>query len=214
MSSDCLDCGGTGLLPDMTPCPKCAKEKLDNAIKAGMSNAVIPMQYCGVVFDKSFLPSDLQSGYGAYMEDLMKTIIADYNVFQRNILICSRPNSGKTIWAYNLISALIGKGYSMPNLMDLMQVSDTMYGKFGSDELQKDILYSRGLIVRLPADMAPWMIDSMLAIVERRVTRNGFTIFLFNGSHEKLEGIDRYGALKHILGNGSFHSVRLEDFYV
>ena len=102
MASGCLICGGTLVTVDGKPCPECCK----NGAMVPPVVKGIPAQYQGVKFDKSFLPAEMQGKYGEYMEELLLTIINDIAFYQKNIIICSRPNSGKTIWAYNLIAEL------------------------------------------------------------------------------------------------------------
>lgn len=210
VNPDC-ECAGTGLLLGGKPCPKCSKEILKKAV-ASYHNNVVPMQYQGVVFDKSFLPLDVQNVYGDYMEDLLNTIVSDYQLYQKNLLICSRPNSGKTVWAYNLIMLLTEKGYEIPTIMDLISVREHINYRKSDIELTEEILSSRGLIVRLPADMQFWMFDIMQSIIERRVAKNGFTIFLYSGNSSKLKEADRDNVLKYLLGTGAYHTIKMEDF--
>lgn len=211
MGVHCLECGGSGVLLDGKPCPACAQERLEKAVSSH-SSATVPMQYQGVVFDKSFLPMEMQKTYGSYMEDLLHTIANDYQMYQKNLLICSRPNSGKTVWAYNLITILSDKGYQIPTILDLMTVREHLNYRSTDAELQELIQTSRGLIVRLPADMQFWMFDIIQTILERRVARNGFTVFLCSNGYEKLKEQDRNNALKFMLGSGAFHTIKLEDF--
>lgn len=211
MSNTCLECGGTGVLLDGRPCPVCSKERISKAISSSRY-ATVPMQYQGVAYDKSFLPMEVQKTLGSYMEDLLSTISADYQIYQKNLLICSRPNSGKTIWAYNLITILSEKGYNIPTLMDLMTVREHLNYRSNDSELQELVQSSRGLIIRVPADVTYWMFDIMQAIIERRVARNGFTVFLYSGSGSKLKEADKNGVLRNILGSGAFHTIKMEDF--
>ena len=207
----CLDCGGTGILLDGNPCPKCSKILQSKAIKS-FRGATVPMQYQGVQFDKSFLPMKMQKGYGEYMEDLLFTISNDYQMYQKNLLICSRPNSGKTVWAYNLIMILSDKGYEIPTLLDLMSVREHLNYKSADTDLQHQVTHSRGLIVRIPADIQFWMFGIIQSIIERRVAHNGFTVFLYSGDYSNLKDADKNHVLDYLLGTGSFHSIRLEDF--
>ena len=213
MPSDCLLCGGTGtILPDLKPCPNCAPELFKAAMRSSRRGITIPMQYQGVEFDKSFLPENMQAGYGTFMEDLLRNIYTDYNIYQKNILICSRPNSGKTIWSYSLINILYSKGFSMPDIQDLLTVREILNYKVGDSQLYDEVVNARGLIVRLPSDMQFWMFDVIQTIIERRVAKNGFTIFLYNAGMERLKQADKYDVLSNIVGTGSFHTIKVEDF--
>ena len=211
MGKDCLECHGTGFKADMSICQACFEELQSNMI-GSYRGPTVPMQYQGIKFDKMFLPLSLHKPYGEFMEDLLKTIVSDYHIYQKNLLICSRPNSGKTVWAYNLIMMLSDKGYQIPTVLDLMTVREHLNYKSNDTELQNLVQRSRGLIVRLPAEMQFWMFSIMQSIIERRVAHNGFTVFLYSGKYSNLKAADRDDVLESILGAGSFHTIRLEDF--
>lgn len=202
-------CGGTGkILPDGKPCPICSKEKLDNPpVVFG-----VPAQYQGIKFDKSFLPEKMQKYYGQYMEDLMEEIVTNISTFQKNILICSRPNSGKTVWSYNLYSQLTGMGINMPLLRDLAEVRNIL-NAYDAD-VQEAQLFStaRCAIVRVPRDIQAWMFDCMSFIVERRVRSSGFTIFLYGGEESDLKNQDRFGKLKYLKGSGAYNTIQIKSF--
>ncbi len=209
--SGCLKCGDTGIMLNGLPCPDCK----DLLIKKAMTRknvATVPTQYQGVSFDKSFLPYDEQAKYGAFMEDLLKTIYADCGLYQKNYLICSRPNSGKTVWGYTLITMLADKGFYIPPIMDLVAIRDVLNYSTRDSQLSEEIQSARGLVVRVPADTQFWMLDIILYILERRVARNGFTIFLYNGKYEQLKQCDKNNKLPYIIGSGAWHTVKLEDF--
>lgn len=212
MSETCLICGGQGLDLDGNPCPECATKRLKMMSKS-YSAALIPFQYQGLEFDKSFLPQALQSTYGAYMEDLLKTISIDYAMYQRNLLICSRPNSGKTVWAYNLINILYDRGFNVPTIQDLVSLRDVInHRNYNTTELYEAVTESRGLVVRIPADVQFWMFDIVQSVLEKRVAKNGFTIFLYSDSYERLKDADKYNKLQYIVGSGSYHTIKIEDF--
>lgn len=211
MNTGCLECSGDGRMANGEPCPVCSKMLQSKAVRL-FHSATVPMQYQGVAFDRMFLPVSLQKPYGEFMEDLLTTISNDYNIYQKNLLICSRPNSGKTVWAYNLIMLLTDKGYDVPTVLDLMTVREHLNYRSDDKELQRQVEYSRCLIVRIPSDIQFWMFSIIQAILERRVAHNGFTVFLYSGTYNSLESADRDGVLKSIIGSGAFHTIKLEDF--
>ena len=207
MPQSCLICGGTLLTALGEPCPECCKERpLQAPVVKG-----IPIQYQGVRFDKSFLPNNMQSTYGKFMEELLETIVNDYAFYQKNLIICSRPNSGKTVWSYNLYAELTAKGYNLPPLKDIVEVKNILNS---FDDVDMNTLFStaRCAIIKLPRDMQFWMFNSMSYIIERRVRNSGFTIFLFGGTVEELEQIDRDGCLKYLRGSGAYNTVKIESF--
>lgn len=207
MSRTCLICGGTKITAFGEPCPECTK----NEAPASPVVAGIPTQYQGVAFDKSFLPNSMQEKYGTFMEELSRTIINDLPFYQKNMIICSRPNSGKTVWAYDLYAKMIAKGYKTPPLLDVVEVRDAL-NSYDNKDLSNLISTARCAIIKIPRDMQFWMFDTISYIIERRVRSNGFTIFLFGGTVEDLSNLDRNKTLSYLRGNGSYNTVRIESF--
>lgn len=207
MSQTCLICGGTLRDANGNPCPVCTKAEVHTTpVVKG-----IPIQYQGVAFDKSFLPANMQEKYGSFMEELMTTILNDLAFYQKNMIICSRPNSGKTIWAYNLYAKMISKGYDVPPLLDVVEVRDAL-NSYENKELSRQLSTSRCAIIKIPRDMQFWMFDSISYIVERRVRGGGFTIFLFGGTVDDLNRIDKNGTLSYLRGGGAYNTVKVESF--
>lgn len=207
MGEGCLICGGTLRTVLGEPCPNCCKDgKMLPPIVKG-----IPAQYQGVRFDKSFLPAEMQGKYGEYMEELLTTILSDASFYQKNLVICSRPNSGKTIWAYNLISDLASQGLEIPMLRDISEVRDIL-NSYDNKDLNRQYSEARCVIIKLPRDMQPWMFDSISYVIERRVRNDGFTIFLFGGTEDDLKQLDRYGRLYNLKGTGAYNTVSIVSF--
>lgn len=207
MASGCLICGGTFQTVDGKPCPVCCKDgsMVPPVVKG------IPAQYQGVKFDKSFLPSEMQGKYGEFMEELLLTIISDISFYQKNLIICARPNSGKTIWAYNLIAELTAKGLNVPVLRDIAEVRDIL-NSYENKDLNRQYSEARCVLIKLPRDMQPWMFDTMSYVVERRVRNDGFTIFLFGGVEDDLKQLDRYGRMHNLKGTGAYNTVSVVSF--
>lgn len=207
MNASCIKCGGTGRLISGELCPDCG----GNLIKNTPIVCTVPVQYQGVAFDKTFLPEKEQEVYGSFMEELMTTIINDYAFYQKNLLICSRPNSGKTVWAYNLYSILSSKGYEIPTLRDIVEVRDILNSYSNKDEVNL-ISTARCAVIKIPRDLQPWMFDTISYLIERRVRNDGFTIFLFGGTEEDLKYIDKFNRLKDLKGTGAYNTIKIESF--
>lgn len=208
MGKGCLKCAGQVNMANGQICPDCSKEKV--SVKYHVAG--IPVQYQGKVFDRDFLPNELiKSPYADFMEKLYDDITQNISIFQKNYLIVSRPNSGKTIWAYSLLTQLISSGYKVPLLRDISEVKNVLNFQESVEEAD---LYSKArcVIVKIPSDAAPWLFDCMRSLIERRVRNNGFTIFLYSGSMEELERADRHNILRDIRGTGAFNTVAVKDY--
>ena len=206
----CLKCGGTGNIgttAKKVPCPDCCK-LATNIIPSYLE---IPTQYQGLKFDKSFLPEDMQDKYGTFMEELLNDIVSSYSTYQKNLLICARPNCGKTVWAYNLFALMNSKGIKIPPFKDIVEVKEILDGR-GSKEDMSLYSSSRFAIIKIPRAVSAWMFDYITYILERRVRSNGCTIFLYGGTEQDLKNQDSFGKLKYIKGTGSYNTVAIKSF--
>lgn len=204
----CLICGGTFKDIFGKPCPNCKQP-----VKMIPRSADVPVQYQGVQFDSSFIPINMQKVYGPYMDNLLHEIITNIGIFQKNILICSRPNSGKTVWAYSLYATLIEKGIPMPKICDLIEARNLL-NTYDKSLIESANLLStaRCAVVKIPRDLQAWMFDTILYIVERRVQYNGFTIFLYGGTEYDMKNQDKFDKLKYMRGDGAYHTIEIKSF--
>ena len=206
----CIHCAGTGFMIGNRPCPYCnSKDDVDIV----PIYDEVPVQYQRLKFDKELLPDGMQEIYGTFMESLMKEIVENASTFQRNTMICCRPNCGKTVWAYNLYSLLKSKQIDIPPVKDILEVKEIMSLADRQYDLCKEFSNDRFAIVKIPRQVNADMLESIQLIVERRVRNNGCTIFLYGGTKEDLKNQDHFGKLRYIAGNGSFNSVKIETFY-
>lgn len=207
MSEQCIKCGGTYKLANGDPCPDCAPD----ALKVVPIAYGVPVQYQGIAFDKSFLPEKEQKVYGTYMEELLLTILNDLAFYQKNLLICSRPNSGKTVWSYNLYAEITSKGFPMPPIKDLVEVRNIM-NSYTDKEMTQLFTTARCAVIRVPRDLQSWMFDTIAYIIERRVRNDGFTIFLFGGTEDDLKFVDKFDKLRYLRGNGAYNTIQIKSF--
>ena len=208
MSKGCLKCGGDGFMLNGEPCPICGGNKESIPIFED-----VPIRYQGLKFDKDFLPQGMSDYYGKFMEELRDEIVRNASTFQRNTLICCRPNCGKSVWAYNLYSVLRGGGISIPPIRDIIEVKDILSSALDDIELAKGYTNDRFAIIKIPRHVTADMLDAMQFIIERRVGHNGCTIFLYSGTKEDLKKQDYFGKMKYITGTGAFNSIKVESFY-
>ena len=203
----CLTCGGTGLTALGKPCPNCSSEQLE-----GLPILTsIPVQYQNVRFDRMFLPENLQNTYGVYIGELIQKIVKQVG-FYKNILICSRPNSGKTIFAYTVYGLLYNKGITMPEVKDIFEVRDIFINYYGNPEEVELWSTSKVAIIKIPVDIPTKVFDTMSMIIERRVRNNCSTIFLYGGSKKDLLAQDKFGRLASLDGDGSYNSIEIKSW--
>lgn len=208
MSSVCIKCGGTGILANGEPCDCGCKE--DITLPTCLN---VPVQYQGIRFDKSFLPKYLQDDYGNYMEGLIKDCTANVSMFNKNILICAPPNSGKTVFAYTIYGLLFAKGATIPSLMDIMEVREVMMNYYNADYEKIELLStSKVAVIKIPQDLPIKFAETISTIIERRVRNNCSTIFLYSGSKEDLLAQDKFGKFKAIIGDGSYNSIEVKSW--
>lgn len=205
----CIHCGGTGFLVNGQPCTYCSSSGGYDLAEANILD--IPVQYQNYTFNQAELPSDLQNVYGPWMTNKLEQILSNPAQFQENFIIASRANSGKTIWAYTLLRGLAKKGFFCPTLIDIIDVRDFYRARYAEDESKW--FDSRCLIVKLPRLLEPWSYDMIEMLIEKRVRKNGFTIFLFPGSSADIEMQDKFKHFIPLIGDGTFNSIHVYSFY-
>lgn len=190
-----------------TPCPICSKLKVSSLPVI----STIPIQYQNVRFDRMFLPENLQETYGIYMEDLIDKIVKQSG-FYKNILICSRPNTGKTIFAYTVYGLLYNKGIKMPEVKDIMEVREILLDYYGDADVADLWSTAKVAIIKIPSDIPPKLFDTVSTIIERRVRNNASTIFLYGGSKKDLLAQDKFNKLTYLEGDGSYNSLEIKSW--
>lgn len=206
----CLKCGGTGILINGEQCD------------CGISETVIlptfmeiPFQYQGVTFNEQLLPKKLPSSYGSYMTKLMRECTRELHLFHRNVLICSPPNSGKTIFAYTVYGILYAKGFIVPELMDIIELRELLINPYLENKSQLEaVKQAPVLIIKIPQDLPNKLPETMSMVIERRVRKGHSTIFLFSGSKEDLIAQDRFGKLQLSIGDGTYNSIEVVSWIV
>lgn len=206
--SGCLKCGDTGILTSGAKCdcgvgrtvtlPECAN---------------IPAQYVGVEFSKEFVPQLTPSNFGQKLESILEEILED-GCLRKNYLLCSPPNTGKTVFAYTVAGSLFAAGINMPMLIDLAELRQ-LYSKVYTSSIEKWMEYSEAsvVILKIPPDIPTRFVEIMSTVVERRV-RNGYgTIFLFSGNLKSLESFDTFGKLQYLKGTGHFNSIEFNSWW-
>lgn len=203
--SVCLRCGGTGItaLGEKCDCGALTTVQIQVCLN-------IPVQYQGVRFSASLVPEWMPKNYGLFLEGLLDEYVRN-TMLQRNYIICSPPNSGKTVWAYSLYTQLYSLGVVIPDIMDLMQARDVLLNLYYEDKNTLEKLSSSPVaVIKLPWDLPNKFPETISSIVERRVMSGCSTIFLFNGTKGDLIARDGFGKLSRLLGDGSYNSVCLK----
>lgn len=206
---NCLKCGGTGYTVHGKKCDCGSVEErviIPDSIK-------IPQQYQSIVFSESLLPEYVDVSYKAYMRDLYRECTTCEKWFNRNILICAPPNSGKTVFAYSVIGTLYAKGVVVSDLMDIMEVRELIMAYYGDVRYSKsNIAEAKIVFIKIPQDLPVKLAETMSTIVERRVRHGVGTIFLFSGTKEDLKAQDRFGKLQALIGDGSYNSIEVKSW--
>lgn len=208
MKEVCLRCGGTGItaLGERCSCSAGQEESVPVCLS-------IPFQYQGVKFSKNLVPEWMPAAYGKFMEDLMDECTSGLTNFRKNYIICSPPNTGKTVWAYSLYSQLFSRGAAIPEVMDLMQAREVLLNFYYDDKHALELLSSAPVaVIKVPWDLPNKFPETISTIVERRVMAGCSTIFMFNGTKNDLVARDNFGKLTRLLGDGSYNSVCLKEW--
>lgn len=206
----CLKCGGTGIMVNGEKCD-CGAEPRPLVLPVSMK---VPMQYQSIRYNKEFIRSEFRANLGNFMEQLLTECTVKLHSFCKNYIICSPPNTGKTVWAYNLYSVMYSKGIIMPEIMDLMQVREILMNYYGDYREKNDLISNAKLmVIKIPMDLPNKFPETISTIIERRVRNDAYTIFLYNGSKNDLYRQDTFGKLMYLEGSGAFNTVCIKSFY-
>jgi hypothetical protein len=202
----CLKCGDTGTMVDGKDCDCRAKGKINMPIVLD-----VPAVYQTAEFAASLVPIKMPRNYGIELEDIID-VIKSKGRFTHNLLICSPPNTGKTVFSYTVFRHQYVKGLPMSEIMDLIEARELLMSN-SYDEYTikaKDKLITCPLaIIKIPLDLPNKFAETICTITERRVRKNGVTIFLYGGSIFDLQNQDRFGVLKNIIRDGSYNSLKV-----
>lgn len=197
-------CGGKGVLPDGAPC-QCSTP--NDVIFNDINGVEVPPQYVGLRFSSALVAPDLNPAYAAKLDALHKDITTRV-LRNHNICICSPANHSKTIWAYSCIQNLFRQRTPVCPLIDVLELV-RMMNEFRDTDDWYDVPY---LFLKIPTEVTQQIRSGISTIIDRRVRRGNSTVFLYNGSWGMLTYDDRFGTIKNLQGDGTFHTVEVISF--
>lgn len=204
----CLMCDGDGITALGEPCPLCSGKRNDFCFSV---NPWIPIQYQGNRYSASALPLVMHE-WALEMEQLREDIVQ--RIDQKNYLICSPYRTGKTVWAYDLLECLAKAGQRVEPIADLMDIRRIMYS-YKEDDINTmvKLMAVPVLVVRIPPLVNSSSIQTMQALLYKRVANNGQTIFLFPGNYYAMaEECGNKEMLSTLIGDGSLGSIKLKNY--
>lgn len=204
----CIKCGGTGILAngEMCDCGVATEFFLPVCMD-------IPAQYQNLQFDARLVPQDMPCDYGRYISELMRECCGNMMQLCRNILICSPPNTGKTVFAYTVLSFLYRKGVEVFSLRDILEVREVLMNPYRGKQDEVGLLTRTPIaFIKIPLDLPPKLAATMSTVVERRVRHGNSTIFLYGGSKEDIFAQDTFGNLQALLGDGSYNTILVKSW--
>lgn len=207
--SKCLKCGGTGITVDGTPCDCRHNGVVDIPVVLE-----VPSIYQTSEFSASLVPIKMPKTYGLELEDIIN-VIKSKGKYTHNVLICSPPNTGKTVFAYTIYRHQYVRGLSMSEVMDLTEARELINSTSYDEHVQIDknkLITCPVAVIKIPLDLPNKFAETMSTIVERRVRKNGVTIFLYGGTIYDLYNQDKYGVLKNIIRDGSYNSLKVMSY--
>lgn len=200
----CYDTGMTALMQKCTACD----------INRGPTFNItpwIPVQYQGNRYSASALPLPMAE-WAREMEVIRDDIVARTDL--KNYLICSPYRTGKTVWSYDLLSRLAYNGKEVHTIVDLLDVKRILYSYKEEDiNTLAQIIEVPVLIVRIPQVLQFGIVETMQALLYKRVSVNGQTIFLYSDSYYNLaDNCGKKEILQGLIGDGSLGSVKLKNY--
>ena len=212
----CVECGDNGILLDGTPCV-CAKGISEQSTETPYT--AVPPQYLNVRFSDEFVKSDLEAYYATFLRKLHDDI-CKRKLRYSNQFISSPVNHSKSVFAYSCIQSLFRSGADVFPLVDMKEAQVVMRDVENSRRstllqglevepsqlLTVEYLFLKVLVTENYRDLQ--------TLIERRVRRGNSTILLSSSSWNYLQGADKSETLIHMIGDGSYNSVKINNFWV
>lgn len=200
----CPLCGNSGVRPDGSVC-SCRLN--DDVIFSDIRGVDVPEQYIGLRYNPVHVPTDLGPVYAQAL-DRLHTEITTLQMRNKNIILCAPAKHSKTIWAYSCIQNLFRQRAPVCPIIDVLEFARLMHAFSDSDDWY-DVPY---LFLKIPTEVNQTIRATITTIIDRRVRRGNSTIFLYDGTWGMLTYDDKFGTLKNLQGDGSFHSVEVKSF--
>lgn len=210
----CTECSNTGIRLDGSPCP-CRMH--ESELYVGMECLDIPETYRGLRFSETSLPPDMGTAYSSFMKNTY-TQLTSMSWRCKNMIICSPPQTGKSVLAYSVIQELFRKNIPVFQVFDILEIKRIM--------LDVDYNKSQSMGLANPADLytVPYLFaimppitnydtfDTAAMLISRRTRRGNSTILLYEGHWNQLVCNDSKGSLKNLKGNGSLTTVEVNSW--
>ncbi len=161
----------------------------------------------GLTFNHALVSQDLGPAYAPVLDALHREITT-LQLHNHNIIICSPPNHSKTVWAYSCIQHLFRQRVPVCPLMDMLEIA-RMLNECSDTE---DWYETQYLFAKIPTEVSQTIRSAVLTLVDRRVRRGHSTFFLYEGSWGMLTYDDKFGTIRSMQGDGSFHTLDVKSF--
>lgn len=212
--SYCVKCGGTGRLLNNEIC-ECQLNIHD--MYSDVTCLDVPEQYRGIGFNEGLVTDTWNGSYAKFLQKL-HTGISTLEDKGRNYLICSPPSHSKTIFAYSTISRLFRQGVQVFPIYDVLEMRNkiSLYDQGRPSDVEAEDLglffTAPYVFVRIPSLLTPEVFQMCAMILDRRVRRGGSTIFLFNGSWERIYAADKFENFTPYKGDGSYCTISVHSW--
>lgn len=192
----------------MTPDGKTCTCQLDqDAIFSEVQGVEVPEQYIGLTFNPALVKQDLGLSYAPSLDTLHREITT-LQLHNHNIVICSPPNHSKTVWAYSCIQHLFRQRVPICPLLDMLEIA-RMFNECSDTTDWYETPY---LFAKIPTEVNQTIRSAILTLIDRRVRRGNSTFLLYEGSWGMLTYDDRFGTIKNLQGDGSFHTLDVRSY--
>lgn len=212
--SYCAKCGGAKVKLNGEPC-ECSIGI--HELYADVTCFDIPEQYRSISFNEELVPDTWGGSYRDCLKQL-HTDISTTTLKGKNFVICSPPRRSKTIFAYSTMRRLFKSGIPVFPLYDVLELRNKYnlldMGK-KSDVEDEDLTLLNTvpyLFVRIPNVLSNDVFNIASFILDRRVRHGTSTIFLFNGTWERIVAADTYSAFTAYQGDGSYCSFSVKTW--
>lgn len=210
----CSKCSNTGIDIDGNPCT-CRFNA--QTFYESVSCMDVPEQYQGVTFNSALVPRDVDPSYAVFLQKLFDDVSTGKTIKQ-NMCICSPVGHSKNVFAYSCIEMMFRHGIPTFPVYDILEAKrlllDTDFNRkpLYPVENPENLTLTPNLFIKVPRVITWEVYDTMVMILDRRMRRGNYTIFLYDGNWGQLVALDKNEIVTSLMGDGNFNTLAVRSW--
>lgn len=183
------------------------KEQKEDIIRKG----IIPDNY-GEEFCGEFIREPYNDTLGEYLDNIHQYIKTN-KVIPKNILVCSPPRTGKTVFQYSIISWAINNNVNYCKPLFISDISNMINDKSQIENMSK-IMTTPIVFVNIDESVVLGFVDIISTIISKRVNIGYSTMFFSASDYNALCKKPTGSKLRELKGDGLYKSIDIQNFFI